>query len=186
MNRSGQLAFYLAVIAFLVSCAGAKIKDERVSLKAGAISKKDTILVKTISADGATFTGDKANDAQRVSEEKKLIKQLLADEIVVQLKKRGFTARHWDGKESGTLVDGTVTLFEHGSGAARMFVGMGAGSSNLHMNMKVSKGRETLADFTVIATSGGRGGLSSLSSFLQAHITDGAEKTAEYIAKQAN
>ena len=79
------------------------------------------------------------------------------------------------------MLEGKAPLFEHGSGAARALVGMGAGSSNLHLAITLHRGSFVLADFDVVATSGGRGGLISMSSFIHAHMTDASEKIAEYL-----
>lgn len=179
-----SLGFFALLTVLLTSCAGAKIQSETTPLKEGAFSKADTIYVKPISADQATFSGDRSGDVTRVNEEKSVIKQRLSSEIIAQLKKRGFKAAPWSASQNGVVLHGTVTKFEHGSAAARGFVGMGAGSSNLFVPMKLSKGRETIAEFEVVATSGGRGGVFSMSSFMDAHISDAGEKTAEYIAKR--
>ncbi len=40
-----------------------------------------------------------------------------------------------------------------------------------------------LSKFEIIATSGGNGGLQSAGGYIKAHLIDGSEKTAEYIAK---
>lgn len=180
-----QKCLGLVAVILLWGCAGAKIKNENVKLEAGALTKTDKIFVETISADHATFTGDKAEDSKRIAEEKTLIKELFAPEIIAQLKKKGFQASRPEKGQKGITLTGNISLFEHGSAASRMFVGMGAGSSNLHMNVKLQKEGKTISDFDVIATSGGRGGLSAVSSFLKAHIEDGAEKTAEYLDKNA-
>jgi len=44
-------------------------------------------------------------------------------------------------------------------------------------------GSKLLRKFEIIATSGGNGGLQAAGSYLKAHIMDGAEKTAEYLAE---
>lgn len=170
----------------LTGCAGAKIKQERVPLRPGGIAKGETIFVKEISADNATFTGDKSEDDKRVSDEKKIIKHGLASEIIIQLNKRGFVGKPYAPGAKGVVLDGVVTLFEHGSGAARAWVGMGAGSSNMHVDVKLHRGAETLADLEVIATSGGRGGLTAMASFLHAHMQDAAAKTVKYLEQRAN
>ena len=82
------------------------------------------------------------------------------------------------------LVDGAVTKVEHGSASARAWVGMGAGSSNMYITVRVYKGaRNLIGDFDVVASSGGSGGFMAMGSFVEAHVRDGARKTAEYFSK---
>ena len=169
----------------LVGCAGAKVKDVRVSLQPGAISKSDLILVKKISADRAEFSGDKAGDSQRVTEEKQMIRDALGDAVVQELRSKGLNAALYqaDKADGAIVIDGAVTKVDHGSGAARYFLrGMG-GSSNMALNVRIYKGgRELIGDFDVAATSGAKNGVGS---FVKDHVEDGAKQTADYIAKQA-
>jgi hypothetical protein len=187
LNRK-MLAKFLPPLSFALmlvvtsGCVRAKIKDERFPIRPGSIAKSEVINVKRIDVDKAQFKGDKADDATRIAQEKRMLNQLLADQLIVDLKKRGFVgAKHFEQGSNGVLLEGTVTLFDHGSGAARYLVGMGAGSSNLHIDVKLTRDTETLADFTVVATSGGRGGIDAMGSFLEAHITDASEKITDYI-----
>lgn len=185
-----SIKFYLKltlVLPLLLACAGAKIKNETVSLKSGAITKSDTFLVRTVGADNAQFSGENC-EPDRVSQEKTIIKQRLAEKIVEALTKKGFKAKLHSGSSDTNAVtlQGDVTAFDHGNSASRTFIGFGAGSSNMSVNLKAFKGRESLAEFQVIATSGGRGGLTAIGSFLNAHIGDAAEKTAEYFHKKVN
>lgn len=172
----------LALIV-LVGCARGQIKQERTSLQAGAVSKTETILVKPFEASQMRVTGDKADEAARVHQEKVFLNQGLSEQLISDLKKKGFNAKRYSPSEKGAVLEGSVPLFEHGSGAARALVGMGAGSSNLHLAVKLHRGNTTLADFDVVATSGGRGGLISTGSFIDAHISDASEKIVEYLEK---
>lgn len=180
--------FLTAIFALsLVACAGAKVKNERVMLQKGAFSKADVLLVKDVSADNAVFSGDKAGDTQRVNEEKHTVKSQFANQLIVWLKKKGFNAKPYAKGGSGKILEGVVTKFDHGSAAGRAFIGMGAGSSNMVIAFKLmSEKNAPLADFDVVATSGGRGGVFSMGSFMEAHLSDGAEQTAEYLSKKAN
>jgi len=177
----------MALVVAITGCARAKIKNETVSLQPGTVTKSTLILVKRISADDAVFTGDKADDTKRINDEKKIIKTTLTEDVVGQMKKRGLNAQVYNDKapKGAVVIEGTVVRFEHGSGAARALVGMGAGSSNMVTRVKAHKDNETVSEFEVIATSGGRGGLNSMSSFLEAHLIDASEKIAEYVAERA-
>lgn len=185
-KKLGSIITAVALLT-LIGCAGAKIKNERVALKADAISRTDVILVKEISADKAVFSGDKSGEKDRVDQEKKQIKMMLHDEIANALRKQGFVNAKVYSPGAATanavIVDGSVTAFEHGSAAGRMFVGMGAGSSNMFVDLKVTRGKNLLTDLQVVATSGGRGGVFSMGSFMKAHVEDAAKQTAKYFDK---
>ncbi len=186
MNRIPLLSMSLFASALLMlGCARGQIKNERVIPQAGNFTKSEVILVKPTVTDQMKVTGDKANETSRVNEEKTIIHDRLAEQLIGDLVKKGFKAKRYVAGDKGLVLETTAFLFEHGSGAARALVGMGAGSSNLHVLVKLHHGADTLADFDVIATSGGRGGLISMSTFIHAHLTDASEKTVEYLDKHA-
>jgi Domain of unknown function (DUF4410) len=177
---------WLIACALLVGCAHGKMGMVEHQLAHGALQKGETIYVEPISADAAAFSGDKAGDAQRVGEEKALIKSRFARQIADELRKKGFAAQAvTERPKSGVVLSGHVTRFEHGSAAARILVGMGAGSSNLYTDFELANvaTKQVLSKFEVIATSGGNGGLQSAGGYIDAHLNDGAEKTAEYISE---
>ena len=177
-----------AMAVSFVGCAGAKVKNERVPLKNGTLTKADLILVKEISADNAIFIGDKSADKDKVDEEKKRIRIELPEEIVQRLQKKGFNAKAFTGNSAANaiILEGSVGKVDHGSAAARAFVGMGSGSSNMVIDIKITKAKVAIADFQIVASSGGRGGWTSMGSFIKAHIVDAASRTADYLAKHAD
>lgn len=182
---SGLLGMVTA-LAVTTGCAHGKIGIVDQELKVGSISTDRMIYVEPIRIDTATFSGDKAADAVRVSEEKKEIEDRFNRGIAEQLRKRGFNAQAAEApKSEGLILSGHVTKFEHGSAAARILVGFGAGSSNLFttFELKDTAKKAVLAKFEIIATSGGNGGFQAAGGYLKAHLEDGAEKTAEYLQK---
>jgi len=177
----------LLLSTLMLGCAHAKMGAVEAPLESGSITKDTKIYVLPVTTDNLVVTGDKAKDEARISEEKTIIEGRFAKMIVDQLIKKGYKAELVTGSQKkGVVITGHVTRFEHGSGAARMWVGMGAGSSNLFTDFKIedrSKG-STLSKFEVIATSGGRGGLAATGSFMDAHLEDGSKKVAEYVSGQ--
>lgn len=178
---------FLAVVvslSLLAGCARAKIENVRTDLKKDAFGPATVIAVKAYNADGALFEGDKIDDA-RVKGEKAMIKSSFADLVVRELKKKGFNAKLYEGSkdDANVVLQGKVTKFDHGSGALRFIFGFGAGSSNMFIHTLLYKGKPqaVLADFDVIATSGGN---ANPAGFINAHMEDGAEKTAEYVAEK--
>ena len=183
--KKRSIGFLLAVCLAFAGCAGAKVKDVRLGIQPGAITKSDLILVKKMGADNAAFSGDKAGDTQRVSDEKQMIHDELSVAVVQELRSKGLNAELYtsDKAEGAIVIDGAVTKVDHGSGAARYLLrGMG-GSSNMAFNVRVYKsGRDLIGDFDIAASSGAKNGVGS---FVKDHVEDGAKQTADYIAKQA-
>jgi hypothetical protein len=102
--------------------------------------------------------------------------------IVDALKAKGYNAIVAKEKVAkGIVLSGKVTKIGHGSGAARYFVGMGAGQANMMTDFLLEDrtAKKTLGKFEIIATSGAesRGG-----SYMERHLADGSKKVAEVIA----
>jgi hypothetical protein len=176
----------LILFLFVVGCAHGKIGAIEQGLQKGSIDPANTIYVPTISTANTAFSGDKSAKQEKVDEEKKQIEQRFNRDIAEQLRKKGFKAEAVSVlPKTGLVLIGSVTRFEHGSAAARIFVGMGAGSSNMFTDFQLKDvaTEKTLAKFEIIATSGGNGGLQAAGGYIKAHLIDGSEKTAEYIAK---
>lgn len=175
-----------AVIAFTVGCAHGKMGNVEQELSTGALDKADTIYVLPIDTADMGISGDKSKDAATVEKIKKELHSRYHHTVVTELRKQGFTATAADKRPAkGKVLEGKVTGIENGSAAARMFVGMGAGSANMFSKFTLTdlaSGKQ-LTRFEVIGTSGGRGGWAAAGSFLDAHITDSSMKTAEYLAK---
>lgn len=171
----------MAAILSLAGCARGKLGRVEQELDRAAVTKTTPIYVETISAKDTVFTGDKANDQGKVLGEKAEIEARYSFMIVDMLKKRGYNAQLAKSPvKKGLVINGSVSKFEHGSGAARYFVGMGAGSSNMFTNFQIEDRSyaKVLSKFEVIATSGAR---SDVSGFIDAHLSDGAQKVADYI-----
>jgi hypothetical protein len=176
-----KLVSGLVLALVLTGCAGGKMGKVDKEIDRSAIDKATPIYVEMVSAKDTTFSGDKAKDTTRLSDERYAIQNKYHVQIIEALKKRGYTAQvAKPGLKKGLVLSGAVTKFEHGSGAARMLVGMGAGSSNMFGEFKLEDRAQAkvLTKFEVIATSGGN---SNSGSFMEAHLTDGAKKVAEYI-----
>lgn len=175
---------FLLVILGLSACASGKIGKVHKALDTSSITKETMIYVYPVTSRGTEFEGDKAGDLTRVEEEKEAIQKEFHKMIAAELTKRGYKASVASEKvNSGVGVYGNVRKFDHGSAAARGLVGMGAGSSNLFTDFEIKNisNNQELAKLEVIATSGGRGGWSSMGSFLESHLIDGSEKLADYI-----
>ncbi len=179
-----KLVGFIALLG-LLGCAHGKMGMITKPLDHSKISKSAPLYVFPVTTKDIRFSGDKAEETPRLNEEKATINDRFHKMIVMELQKKGYNAKPAQSvADQGFGLKGNVSRFDHGSGAARALVGMGAGSSNMYTDFKVydMSTKKVLAEFEVIATSGGRGGLSAMSSFMEAHLIDGSEQTAEYIA----
>lgn len=179
-----KILISLLMVLGLSACASGKIGKVHKALDTSSITKDTMIYVFPVTSRGTEFEGDKAADLDRVEEEKESINKEFHKMIAAELTKRGYKASVANDKvKSGVGVYGNVRKFDHGSAAARAMVGMGAGSSNLFTDFEIKNisSNEEMAKLEVIATSGGRGGLASMGSFLESHLIDGSEKLADYI-----
>lgn len=177
---------YLITALLLVGCAHGKMGNVEQPVAKNSVSKGETIHVMTIKADSAQISGDKAGDTHRTESIKSEITGRFNHAVAEQLRRKGFSADAVESApSSGMVLTGKVTKIENGSAAARILVGMGAGSANMYTDFKLSdvKSQKVLGKFEIIATSGGNGGLQAAGSYLNAHIKDGAEKAAAYIAE---
>lgn len=183
MNSLKHLAFAL----ILAGCAHGKMGHVEQPIEKNSVSKNETIYVTPIKADSAVISGDKAGDAARTDSIRAEIHNRFARELADQLRKKGFKAQAVESApSSGVVLSGKVSKIENGSAAARILVGMGAGSANMFTDFKLTeaKSQKILGKFEIIATSGGNGGFHAAGSYLNAHIIDGSEKAAAYIAEQ--
>ncbi len=172
----------LVMILALGGCAHGKMGQIDQPLDRAAFDKSTPIFVESVNTTNATFSGDKSADVKRVTEEKDAIHDMYNQKIAEALRTKGYNAKFvTEPAKSGIVISGDVTKIEHGSAAARYFVGMGAGSANMYTNFKIEDraAAKTLSKFQIIATSGGTSGLGS---YLDQHLADGAKKVAEYVA----
>ena len=178
-----QFKSYLLLL-LVVGCAHGKMGNIAKPLSGGSLSNAESISVTTVSASDALFSGDKSGDPARVAQSRAEIEDKFSKMIVEALRKKGYTAdlANKSGKKNKLTLSGKVSQVKNGSSAARMLVGMGAGSAKMFTNFKLtnSKTNEVISGFEIIATSGGRGGVFAAGRFMSAHLTDGSNKVAEY------
>lgn len=176
---------FLAVVAFMFGCAHGKLGKVDKELDPSLINKTTPIFVEPISIKHAAFEGYDENDGDKKSSDLRKIESNYASEIAKALRHDGYNANAVSTTaKAGIVITGNVTMIDRGSAAKRMWLGMGAGASNLETDFTVEdrSQRKILTKFEVKATSGGRGGLSATGSFVDEHMSDGGEKVADYIS----
>ena len=112
-----------------------------------------------------------------------------ADRIATEIKKSGkFSNVGRNGKpDANTLViDGTITKYEEGKPALRLFIGMGAGSSFFEADIEFRDGkRMSIGKIKVDKNSWALGGGVAAGQTPQTFMDGAAEKVAEEAAKLA-
>lgn len=178
----------LAIALLATGCAGASVSTIRTDLQMGAFAKPDLVVIKPVDASKTVFQGDYSDDPPSVEQARVQLHDTFAQETVRMLKADGYNAQVLaDGAQpdpNAVFVELNVKTFEAGSNATRMMVGMGAGASYLLTDVTMQKAGKTIADFTVDANSGARGGINAMGSFLKNHIDDSVTILVGYIKKK--
>lgn len=130
-------SYAIALVALsLIGLDGVAMADEAVEADAGRdyLAKGQLILVKEFTTEGAQVKGDNSEDAVKVAAKKERVPRKLANQIVEQLRARGFAAAPYaaDSETAGAFIlDGEITLIHNGSGVARAFISLGAGKAKM-------------------------------------------------------
>lgn len=175
------------VFAIILSgCATAVIHDARVSSGVNLAAESGIVYVKDFDTSRAVFKGDYSDVPQRVAEERARIPDIITREIIDDLAKKGRRAVRYDrgAGSAGLIVDGVVTQVDSGSGAARFWVGMGAGSSKVLANVRVYRASNVsapVASLEIEGHSGGTGGAFGYQDWIGANCKDIALKIGEFL-----
>jgi hypothetical protein len=175
----------LAIAALMVGCAHGELGKVDQELDRSRITKTTPIFVEPISTKTAAFEGYDENDGDKKSSDVRKVESNYASQIAKALRDQGYHANAVSTPvKSGIVITGKVSMIDRGSAAKRMWLGMGAGASNLdtYFTIEDRTQRAVLSKFEIKATSGGRGGLSSTGSFIDEHMSDGGEKVADFIS----
>lgn len=175
----------LAYVAFMFGCAHGEIGKVDKQLDSSLINKTTPIYVEPIVTKSAAFDGYDADDSDKKTSDLRKIESNYASQIAKALREKGYNANAVSTpQKAGIVISGNVTMLDRGSAAKRIWVGMGAGASNLDTDFTIEdRSKHTvLSKFEIKATSGGRSGLASSGSFVDEHISDGGEKVADYIS----
>jgi len=172
---------------FLLGCAGASVSNVRTPLNVGAVARSESLLVKPAASENTVFLGDFSDDPASVSSGREKLRATFATKAVAAIRAAGLQADLYPASGSATataiVVELVVKKFDAGSNAARAIVGFGAGASFLITDVKLIKGGATIADFSLDASSGGRGGFSAIGSWLDNHIDDSVHILVNYLSQ---
>jgi hypothetical protein len=179
------------VLALVTGCrAPARIENVRTDVP--ALSRAEPFLVAPVTANEAKFSGDGAGNQQKIADEKKTIHETMAPRLVSKLAENGFAqAAVLNGPSAAPdalVLEMALIRYNHGEGALRGNVGLGAGRSSVHFTCRLWKGAardKPVGDFDVSADSGNQGGWTNMGSFLDEHLRDATDALAEYLASKA-
>ncbi|HOX47264.1 MAG TPA: DUF4410 domain-containing protein [Myxococcota bacterium] len=169
-------------------CGGAGVSIIRTDLAPGALSRADALVFKAVDPSATEFAGDFSDDPPSVAANRETLRTTYAAKAASSVQAAGFKAEVL--AEGAAPADGAVVVemvvkkFEAGSNASRVVWGFGAGASYLLTDVKLLKGGNTVADFTIDATSGGRGGFSGIGNFLVEHIDDSVAQLAAFLSEK--
>ena len=109
-----------------------------------------------------------------------------ADRIAVRIRETGAfpDVRRTKGEGRQLLVGGRITRFKEGSGAARFFIGFGAGSSFFDATVELRDGEtgELLGEIIVDRNSWPLGGVVAATQTVERFMEGAAKKTASELA----
>ncbi len=174
----------LTTTLLLTGCAGASVSTIRTPLNVGALSRTDSLVIKPAASDNTVFEGDYSDDPPSVADGRRRLRTMFATRAAHVLNAAGLKAA-LHPTQGDVVVEMVVQKFDAGSNAARAVVGFGAGASFLLTDVKLIKGGTVIADFTLDASSGGRGGFSSIGSWLDRHIDDSVRILRDYLIQNS-
>lgn len=125
----------------------------------------------------------KSQDDQKILSEGKRFADIITTEVKA---KKIFDKVERNTKYNGKalLIDGKITEYQEGSAAARMLIGLGAGSSHFDakVNIKDNKTKKNLGEIDVNKMSWALGGAIAASQDVKSHMNSAASKIANELA----
>jgi hypothetical protein len=154
-------------------------------LKPGAISRADLFLVAQPDVQKTVFEGDYADDPREVTTAREQLRTQFPAKVVAALKDEGYQAAGLAGNAApppnAVVINTVMNKFDAGSKAARALVGFGSGKSFLELDVQFNKAGAPITNFSIEASSGGRGGWGAMGSWLENHIDDSVEILSEFV-----
>jgi hypothetical protein len=168
-----------------IGCGGASISNVRKDLPPGSLARTTTMFVAPADSSATVFKGDGSDEPNTVAAARQTLRDSLALQVANAMQAGGFQAslvKEGLPPES-VVVSMVVRECSWGSNAARIMVGFGAGAAYLLTDVKIVQGNALIADFSVDANSGGRGGLSGAGDFMPVFMQQTASLVVDYMSK---
>jgi uncharacterized protein YceK len=136
---------------------------------------------------GASTNKTKADDIAEFNESVEIAGRLFADKIAAELRKEKLFPEIVREEVEGPalVIYGTITRMEEGNAAARLFIGLGAGSSYFDAEVLFTDNvdGENLGVMKIDKNSWALGGGIAAGQTVEGYMDKGAEKIAEEIIK---
>jgi hypothetical protein len=175
---------YVVLLSLLgIGCGGASIANVRMDLAPGNLPRTTMMFVVPADSSATVFKGDGSDEPNAVATARQTLRNSLAPQLVTALREAGLQAY----VPQGSLAPESVVVWlvvrecNWGSNAARALVGFGAGAAYLLTDVKIVKGSAVVADFSVDANSGARGGLASTGDFMPRFMQQTAVLVVDYL-----
>jgi hypothetical protein len=177
--------FFILLALLGIGCGGASIANVRMDLPPGALPRSTMLFVAPADSSATVFKGDGSDEPQTVAGARQTLSGMLAAHVVNSLRGAGFQAYVPQGPlpPDAAVVSMVVRECSWGSNAARILVGFGAGAAYLLTDVKVFRGNALIADFSVDANSGGRGGLHAAGDYMPSFMQETATLVVDYLSK---
>jgi Domain of unknown function (DUF4410) len=176
---------FVILLALLgIGCGGASISNVRKDLPPGALPRATMLFVAPADSSATVFKGDGSDEPQTVANARQTLGSSLAPQVINTLHSAGFQAYVPQGNvpPDAVVVSMVVRECSWGSNAARIMVGFGAGAAYLLTDVKIIQGNALIADFSVDANSGGRGGFSAAGDFMPSFMQQTAKLVVDYLS----
>ena len=176
--------FVILLTLLGIGCGGASISNVRKDLPPGALPRATMMFVAPADSSATVFKGDGSDEPQTVANARQALRSSLALQVVNSMQSAGFQA---SGPQENLPPDAVVVSMvvrecSWGSNAARIMVGFGAGAAYLLTDLKITKGNALIADFSVDANSGGRGGFGASGDFMPSFMQQTAKLVVDYLS----
>ena len=176
---------FVILLALLgIGCGGASISNIRKDLPPGSLPRTTMMFVAPAESSATVFKGDGSDEPNTVTGARQTLRNSLSQEVATAMQGAGFQAYLPNGNlpPESVVVLMVVRECNWGSNAARIMVGFGAGAAYLLTDVRIVKGNALIADFTVDANSGGRGGLSGAGDFMPRFMQQTASLVVDYLS----
>jgi hypothetical protein len=181
---------WVALLALLgIGCGGASLANVRKDLPPGQLPRATVLFVPPAESSATAFNGDGSDDANAVATARQQLRDSLAIQVANALRAAGFQANLPQGSTAAPPTEPVsvwmiVRECNWGSNAKRALVGFGAGAAYLLTDVRLTRGNTVVADFTVDANSGGRGGLAATGDFTPQFMQQTAELIVQYLSER--
>ena len=187
-SKLALLCLFGTTLLGIFGCGGGSVSYVAKDPSRSVLPRPNLFLVKDFEIKDAIFKGNNIDDTAFISAQRRRIPKELKNNILGQFAQRNLTAQAYSKDAVNTpdalVVDGSITEVNNGSGAARFWIGFGAGKAKIKAKVKVFNTRDPnimLAEFGADSSSQGSINPGDITSSNLSYL---AKTIVEYIEKQ--